>query len=51
MTVTPDGRELTSTDADDQFDGEVSGGCAAGHGAGWLALAPVLLVLRRRRRS
>jgi len=51
VTVTPDGRELTSTDADDQFDVEVSGGCAAGHGAGWLALAPVLLVLRRRRRS
>ena len=51
VTVTPDGRELTSTDADDQFDGEVSGGCAAGHGPGWLALAPVLLVLRRRRRS
>jgi hypothetical protein len=54
MTVTPDGDENLSTDADDQsdVDGGGSGGCAAGGGhAGWLAFAPVLLVLRRRRRS
>ena len=50
MSVTPDGNELTSTDSDDHFDSEISGGCSAGHGAGWLALAPMLLVLRRRRR-
>ena len=50
MTVTPNGDENTSNDANDQFDGEVSGGCNAGGGAGWLAFAPVLLVLRRRRR-
>lgn len=51
MTVTPDGDENLSTDADDQDDIEGgSAGCAAGGGhAGWLALAPVLLVLRRRR--
>jgi hypothetical protein len=49
VTVTPDGDEASSGDSDDQVDGEVSGGCAAGHGAGWLAFAPVLLVLRRRR--
>lgn len=54
MTVTPDGDENLSTDADDQDDieGGSSGGCAAGGGhAGWLAFAPVLLVLRRRRRA
>ena len=54
MTVTPDGDENLSTDADDQSDieGGSSGGCAAGGGhAGWLAFAPVLLVLRRRRRG
>ncbi|MEO7729740.1 MAG: M15 family metallopeptidase [Kofleriaceae bacterium] len=53
MTVTPDGDENLSTDADDQGDieGGSSGGCAAGGGrAGWLAFAPILLVLRRRRR-
>ena len=50
VTVTPDGDENLSGDSDDQLDGEVSGGCSAGHGAGWLAFAPVLLVLRRRRR-
>jgi hypothetical protein len=49
VTVTPDGDENTSGDADDQTDGGVSGGCSAGGGAGWLAFAPVLLVLRRRR--
>ena len=50
VTVTPDGDENLSGDSDDQTDGEVSGGCTAGGGAGWLAFAPVLLVLRRRRR-
>jgi hypothetical protein len=52
VTVTPDGDEGTSGDADDQNDdgGSVTGGgCSAGGGAGWLAFAPVLLVLRRRR--
>lgn len=48
MTITPDGDENLSGDSDDQLDGEVSGGCAAGGGAGWLAFAPILLVLRRR---
>jgi hypothetical protein len=50
VTVTPDGDENLSGDSDDQADGETSSGCAAGGGAGWLAFAPVLLVLRRRRR-
>jgi hypothetical protein len=50
VTVTPNGDEDLSSDSDDQFDGDVSGGCSAGGGAGWLAFAPVLLVLRRRRR-
>jgi hypothetical protein len=58
MTVTPDGDEGLSGDSDDQYDdlydgqydGEVTGGCTAGGGVGLLALAPVLLVLRRRRR-
>jgi hypothetical protein len=50
VTVTPDGDENLSGDSDDQADGDASGGCAAGGGAGWLAFAPVLLVLRRRRR-
>jgi Synergist-CTERM protein sorting domain-containing protein len=51
VTVTPDGDEGLSGDADDQTDGvEVSGGCATGSGVGWLAIAPVLLVIRRRRR-
>jgi Synergist-CTERM protein sorting domain-containing protein len=49
MTVTPNGDENLSNDRDDQFDDDVSGGCSAGGGAGWLAFAPVLLVLRRRR--
>lgn len=52
LTVTPDGDENLSSDADDQDDIEGgSGGCAAGgSGAGWLAFAPALaLVLRRRR--
>ncbi|HEU4727576.1 MAG TPA: M15 family metallopeptidase [Kofleriaceae bacterium] len=51
VTITPDGDENMSGDSDDQNDdGAVSGGCTAGHGVGWLAFAPVLLVLRRRRR-
>jgi hypothetical protein len=50
VTVTADGDENTSADSDDQLDGETSGGCSAGGGAGWLALAPALLLLRRRRR-
>jgi hypothetical protein len=49
VTVTPDGDENLSGDSDDQTDGDVSGGCTAGGGAGWLAFAPVVLVLRRRR--
>jgi hypothetical protein len=51
LTVTPDGDEELSGDSDDQHDGEVSGGCSTGGPAGWLALAPVLLMLRRRRRQ
>jgi hypothetical protein len=50
VTVTPDGDENTSGDSGDQLDGAVSGGCAVGGGAGWLAFMPALLVLRRRRR-
>lgn len=50
VTVTPDGDEGLSGDSDDLTDGgEVGGGCAAGGGAGWLAFAPILLVIRRRR--
>ena len=50
MTVTPDSAVAPSGDSGDHLDGMVSGGCAAGGGgAGWLALMPVLLVLRRRR--
>jgi hypothetical protein len=51
VTVTPDGDQDRSGDAGDHSDGEVTGGgCAAGGGAGSLAFAPVLMVLRRRRR-
>jgi hypothetical protein len=50
VTVTPDGDENLSGDSDDQADGDVTGGCSAGGAAGWLAFAPVLLVIRRRRR-
>ncbi|HEX4418900.1 MAG TPA: hypothetical protein VH165_13405 [Kofleriaceae bacterium] len=53
VTVTPDGDENTSGDADDETDtagNAQAGGCAAGGGAGWLAFAPLLVVLRRRRR-
>jgi hypothetical protein len=49
MTVTPDGDEARSADADDHYDGEVTGGCAARGGAGWLAVAPLALLVRRRR--
>jgi len=49
MTVTPDSAVEPSGDSGDHLDGAVSGGCAAGGGAGWLGLLPVLLVLRRRR--
>jgi uncharacterized protein (TIGR03382 family) len=50
VTVTPDGDEDLSGDSDDQADGEpVTGGCAAGGGAGWLSFASILLVVRRRR--
>lgn len=55
VTVTPDGSENTSADSDDTSDDGSdaaepdSAGCTAGGGAGWLAFAPVLLVLRRRR--
>jgi uncharacterized protein (TIGR03382 family) len=64
FTVTPDGDEHMSGDSDDQHDiieepgqdpgatpdGATSGGCSTGGGAGWLALAPALLALLRRRR-
>jgi len=49
VTVTPDGDENLSSDGDDQADVEGGGGCSTGRGAGWLAFAPVLLVLRRRK--
>jgi hypothetical protein len=52
VTVTPDGDDNLSGDSDDRTDGEVSSsGCTAGGGAGWLAVAPMLLVLRGRRRA
>jgi hypothetical protein len=52
VTITPNGDEDTSGDADDQHDtgGEAIGGCNAGGAMGWLGLAiPALLVMRRRR--
>jgi hypothetical protein len=53
VTVTPDGSENTSADSDDASDdgSDEAAGCSAGRssGLGWLALTPVLLVLRRRR--
>jgi hypothetical protein len=51
VTVTPDGNANTSSESDDASDDDVtsSGGCSTAGGAGWLAFAPVLLVLRRRR--
>src|SRR5262249_35073592 len=49
VTVTPNGDENLSSDSGDHNDTEITGGCAAGGGAGWLALAPLALVLRRRR--
>ena len=56
ITVTPDGSENTSADSDDTADdgSEDSAGCSVSGGGGcggWLALTPVLLVLRRRRRA
>ncbi len=50
VTVTPDSTVSPSGDSGDHLDGTVSGGCAAGGGAGWLSFLPVLLVIRRRRR-
>jgi hypothetical protein len=55
VTVTPDGSENTSADSDDASDDgsdDAAAGCSATRSsgaAGWLALTPVLLVLRRRR--
>jgi Synergist-CTERM protein sorting domain-containing protein len=53
VTVTPNGDEGTSGDADDENDADsVGGGCSAGGTGGWAALlAPLALVLRRRRRA
>jgi hypothetical protein len=56
LTVVPGMEEPTSGDSDDQhddYDQQVSGGCAAGGGSlGWGAFAALgLLVARRRRRS
>ena len=53
VTVTPNGDEGTSGDADDEHDesDQVTGGCNASGGGSWTALLiPALLVLRRRRR-
>jgi uncharacterized protein (TIGR03382 family) len=52
VTVTPNGDDGTSGDADDENDEGAAGGCAAGGGAGaWGAmLIPALVLLRRRRR-
>lgn len=53
VTVTPNGDEDTSSEADDANDdgAAVTGGCnAGGSGSAWLALAiPALVILRRRR--
>jgi uncharacterized protein (TIGR03382 family) len=53
MTVTPNGDENTSGEADDENDdgNELEGGCNAGGNASWAGLLlPLLAVLRRRRR-
>jgi uncharacterized protein (TIGR03382 family) len=52
LTVVPDMQAPQSSDGDDKHDfGEVSGGCSAGNGSSFGALALVLgAVLRRRRR-
>ena len=57
VTITPNGDEGTSTEGDDMHDDEgeegadVSGGCAAGGGSAGLGLlAPLLALVRRRRR-
>jgi hypothetical protein len=51
VTVTPNGDENTSGDADDENDPDMeAGGCATGGGSGWaVLLLPLLLVVRRRR--
>lgn len=52
VTVTPNGDDGTSGDADDATDGDATGGCAAGGQPANLAamLIPALVLLRRRRR-
>jgi uncharacterized protein (TIGR03382 family) len=53
LTVTPNGDQDVSADADDANDDgvEVTGGCSAGGGAGWaVLLLPALVAVRRRRR-
>src|SRR5262249_18431956 len=49
LTVVPDMVDPTSSDADDQYDQQVSGGCSS-TGRSSASIALVLLVLRRRRR-
>ena len=53
VTVTPNGDEGTSGDADDEHDGAtVSGGCnATGGGGSWATILIAALVLVRRRRG
>lgn len=54
LTVTPNGDENTSGEADDENDdgNELEGGCNAGGSASWAGmLLPLLAVLRRRRRA
>ncbi|MDQ3333658.1 MAG: NBR1-Ig-like domain-containing protein [Myxococcota bacterium] len=50
-TVTPNGDEDTSGDADDGHDPEADGACNSGGGASWAALLVPALVLVRRRRA
>jgi hypothetical protein len=52
VTVTPNGDEGTSSEGDDLHDdgAEVTGGCNAGGNASWLALLPLIGLLRRRRK-
>ncbi len=54
LTVTPNGDEDTSGDADDENDegADAAGGCSAGGNGSWVALlAPLAVLLRRRRRN
>src|SRR5262249_6805068 len=53
LTVTPNGDEGTSGDADDVNDDapETTGGCSTGGGAGWAVLLLGLVAVRRRRRG